>query len=63
MVLLHTLVITLKLHRQYSASYDLHTFQFTVANAVGFSLSSTNRLLATDLHTETVTSNHYNYYS
>jgi hypothetical protein len=41
---------------------DLHTFQFTVAHALGFSVS-TSRLLATDLHTQTVTSNHYRYYS
>jgi hypothetical protein len=37
---------------------DLHTFQSTVAHALGFSFSS-NRLLATDLNTETSTSNHY----
>jgi hypothetical protein len=40
---------------QYSAIADLQTFQFTVAHALGFSVS-TSRLLATDLHTETVTS-------
>jgi hypothetical protein len=33
---------------------DLHTFQFTVARALGFPVS-TSRLLATDLNTETVT--------
>jgi hypothetical protein len=38
-------------HNQYSASADLHTFQFTVAQALGFSVS-TCRLLATDLKTE-----------
>jgi hypothetical protein len=37
---------------------DLHTFQSTVANALGFSIS-TSRLLATDLKTEISTSNHY----
>jgi hypothetical protein len=39
---------------QNSAIADLHSFQFTVAHALGFSVS-TNRLLATDLHTETST--------
>jgi hypothetical protein len=29
---LHTLLITLKLHRQYSAIADLHTLQFTAGN-------------------------------
>jgi hypothetical protein len=33
-------------------------FQFTVAHAVGFPVF-TSRLLATDLNTETITSNHY----
>jgi hypothetical protein len=42
----------------YSAIADLHTFQFTVAHAQGFSVF-TSRLLATDLNTETITSNHY----
>jgi hypothetical protein len=37
--------------------YSTH-FQFTVAHALEFSVS-TNRLLATDLITETSTSNHY----
>jgi hypothetical protein len=31
---------------------DLHTFQFTFAHELGFSVS-TSRLLATDLNTET----------
>jgi hypothetical protein len=48
----HALLITYKLHRQYSAIADLHTFQFTVAHALGFSVS-TSHLLATDLHAET----------
>jgi hypothetical protein len=39
---------------QYSSIADLHTFQFTVAHALGF-LVSTSRLLATDLSTETTT--------
>jgi hypothetical protein len=52
-----SLLITLK-YRQYSAIADLHTFQFTTAHALGFSVS-TSRLLATDLNTETITSNQY----
>jgi hypothetical protein len=39
-------------YNQHSALVDLHTFQFTVADALGFSVS-TSRLLATDLNTET----------
>jgi hypothetical protein len=42
----------------YSAIAYLHTFQFTVAHALGFSVS-TSRLLATDLNTETSASDHY----
>jgi hypothetical protein len=42
----------------YSADADLHNLQFTVAHALGFSVS-TSRLLATDLNIETSTSNHY----
>jgi hypothetical protein len=45
-------------HTYYSAIADLHTFQFTVAHTLGFSVS-TSRLLATDLNTETSTSNLY----
>jgi hypothetical protein len=45
-------------HTYYSAIADLHTFQFTVAHALGFSVF-TSHLLATDLNTETSTSNHY----
>jgi hypothetical protein len=37
---------------------DLHNLQFTVAHALGFSVYI-SRLLAMDLNTETVTSNHY----
>jgi hypothetical protein len=47
---LHILSITFKLHRQYNALADLHTFKFTVTHTLGFSVS-TSRLLATDLHT------------
>jgi hypothetical protein len=43
---------------QYSAIADLHTFQFNVAHALGFSVS-TSRLLATDFNTETYTSYQY----
>jgi hypothetical protein len=43
-----------QIHRLYSAIADLHTFQFTAAHALGFSVS-TSRLLATDLSTETST--------
>jgi hypothetical protein len=35
-----------------------HDLYFTVAHALGFSVS-TSRFLATDLITETITSNHY----
>jgi hypothetical protein len=35
-------------YRQYSAIAILHTFQFTVAHALGFS-AFTSRILATDL--------------
>jgi hypothetical protein len=42
----------------YSTITDLHTFQFTVAHALGFSVS-TSHLLATDLNRETITSNRY----
>jgi hypothetical protein len=51
---LQILLITLK----YSALAGLHTFQFTVAHALGFQVF-TSRLLATDLNTENSTSNHY----
>jgi hypothetical protein len=45
-------------HTQYSAIADLYTFQFTLAHALGFSVSISG-LLATDINTETSTSNHY----
>jgi hypothetical protein len=51
-----TLVTTSLNYRQYSDIADLHTLQFAVAHALGFSVS-TSRLLATDLNTETITSN------
>jgi hypothetical protein len=41
-------------YNQHSAMADLHAFQFTVAHAQGFSVS-TNRLLATGLNTRAVT--------
>jgi hypothetical protein len=44
-------------YRQYSAIADLRTFQFTVAHALGFSVS-TSCLLVTDLNTETINSDH-----
>jgi hypothetical protein len=46
------------IHTQYSAIADLHTLQFTVAHAIGFSVL-TSRILATDLNTGTNISNHY----
>jgi hypothetical protein len=46
----HSLLVTL-IYRQYSAIADVHTFQFTVAHTLGFSVS-TSHLLATDLNTE-----------
>jgi hypothetical protein len=45
-------------YNQYSAIADLHTSQFTVAHALGFSVS-TSRILATNLNTGTITSNQY----
>jgi hypothetical protein len=50
----HSLIIPLT----YSAIADLHTFQITVAHALGFPVS-TNRLLATDLSTQTTTVSHF----
>jgi hypothetical protein len=41
----------------YSAIADLHTLQFTVTHALGFSVF-TSRILATDFMSPTVTSNH-----
>jgi hypothetical protein len=45
-------------YNQYSSIAILHNFQFTVARALGFSVSS-SRPLATDLNTEAITTNHY----
>jgi hypothetical protein len=49
---LQPLLITLK-YRKYSATADLHTFHFTVAHALGFSVFTS--LQAADLNTETST--------
>jgi hypothetical protein len=57
----HSVIITLT-YRSYSSITVLHTFQFTVVHALGFSLP-TSRLLATDLNTETITSNHWSTHS
>jgi hypothetical protein len=53
-----TLVISSLNYHQYSTITDLHTFQSTVAHALGFSVS-TSCLIAMDLNTEISTSNHY----
>jgi hypothetical protein len=45
-------------YNQYSAIADLRSLQFNLEHALRFSLSTT-RLLATDLNTETIASNHY----
>jgi hypothetical protein len=45
-------------YSQYSTIADLHTFQFTVAHTLGFSVFNSN-LPATDLNTETSTSDYY----
>jgi hypothetical protein len=55
--LVKPLLITLK-YRKYSAIANLHTLDITAAHALGFSVF-TSRLLATDLNTETSTSDHY----
>jgi hypothetical protein len=52
-----TVKITLN-YNQYRTIADLPTFQFTVARALGFSVS-TSRILARDVNAETITSNHY----
>jgi hypothetical protein len=49
---------TTRTYKQYSAIADLHNLQFTVAHALGCSVS-TSRIRATDLNTETITSNHH----
>jgi hypothetical protein len=45
-------------YKKYSAVADLHTFQFTVAHALGLSVS-TSRVMATDPKTAAITSNIY----
>jgi hypothetical protein len=45
-------------YKPYSAIADLRTFRFTVAHALGLSVT-TSRILATDLNTGTITLNHY----
>jgi hypothetical protein len=57
-VFISTLVTSSPKYNQYSVIADLHTFQFTVAHALGLSVF-TSRLLATGLIIETITSNHY----
>jgi hypothetical protein len=52
------ILVTVSLnYHQYSAIVDLHNFQFTVAQALRFSV-----FLATDLNTETSTTNHYEFF-
>jgi hypothetical protein len=53
-----TSVTTSLNHTYYSAIADLHTCQFTVAHALGFSVFS-SRLLAADLNKEISISNQY----
>jgi hypothetical protein len=57
----HSLLVTLT-RRQYSAVADIHTFQFTIAHTLGFSLSSSH-LLAMDFDTQTTTVSHYKCYT
>jgi hypothetical protein len=45
-------------YNYYSGITDLHNLQFTIAHALELSVSI-SCLLATDLNTETITSNHY----
>jgi hypothetical protein len=57
------LLCTLSLNRnQYSTIADVHNFQFTVAQALQFAVS-TSRILATNLKTGTITSNRYEVFS
>jgi hypothetical protein len=57
-ILLALGLLSLLITLNYTAIPILHTLQFTVAHALGISVS-TSLLLATDLNTETSTSNHY----
>jgi hypothetical protein len=56
-----TLITTSLNYSQYSDIADLHTLQFTVAHALGFSVF-TSRLLVTALNTEISSSKHYKVY-
>jgi hypothetical protein len=49
-------------YNQYSAITDLHNLQFTVAHALGFSVS-TSLVPVTELDTETSASDHYEVFS
>jgi hypothetical protein len=53
-----TLVTINTTHSYEQYSTDLYTFHFTAIHALGFSFS-TSRILAMELNTETITSNHY----
>jgi hypothetical protein len=53
-----TLVTSSLNHTFYSAIADFYNLGFTVTQALGFSVS-TSRLVATDLNTQTIASNHY----
>jgi hypothetical protein len=55
----HSLLIT-PTHWQYSVIYCLHSLQFTVAHALGFSVSA-SRLLGTDVDAQTITVLHSEY--
>jgi hypothetical protein len=56
-ILLGLLLQILLIILNYSAIADAHNLQFTAGHALGFSVF-TSRLLATDLNTETTTSDH-----
>jgi hypothetical protein len=54
-----TFLCTISLnYKPYSAIADLHTFKFTAAHAIGFSVSI-SRWLVADLNTGIITPNHY----
>jgi hypothetical protein len=60
---LHLVTInTTHAYKQHSNIADLHTFQFTPAHALGFSIS-TSHCPAVDLNTEIIISNHYEIFS
>jgi hypothetical protein len=52
---------TTRTYKPYSATAELHTFQFTVAHALGSSIS-TSRCLVADLNIGIITANHYEVY-